>query len=92
MRCACLFAKGPVVHARAALLALARDKGVRYLHESAVMDGVPQPNPSPSPNPNPNPNPNPSPNPKQALAYPERLGRARGGGERTCPEADPAEG
>ena len=33
--------KGPVVHARAALLALARDKGVRYLHESAVMDGVP---------------------------------------------------
>ena len=43
VRCACLFAKGPVVHARAALLALARDKGVRYLHESAVMDGVPQP-------------------------------------------------
>ena len=33
--------KGPVVHARAALLALACDKGVRYLHESAVMDGVP---------------------------------------------------
>ena len=29
------------MHARAALLALARDKGVRYLHESAVMDGVP---------------------------------------------------
>ena len=41
VRCACLLAKGPVVHARAALLALARDKGVRYLHESAVMDGVP---------------------------------------------------
>ena len=36
-----LLAKGPVVHAHAALLALARDKGVRYLHESAVMDGVP---------------------------------------------------
>jgi len=35
--------KGPVVHARAALLALARDKGVRYLHESAVMDGMPYP-------------------------------------------------
>jgi hypothetical protein len=41
VRRACLLAKGPVVHARAALLALARHKGVRYLHESAVMDGVP---------------------------------------------------
>lgn len=43
VRCACLLAKGPVVHARAALLALAQEKGVRYLHESAVMDGVPEP-------------------------------------------------
>ena len=33
--------KGPVVHQRAALLALAAAHGVRYLHESAVMDGVP---------------------------------------------------
>ena len=33
--------KGPVVHARASLLALAAERGRRYLHESAVMDGVP---------------------------------------------------
>ena len=33
--------KGPVVHHRAALLAAAEAAGVRYLHESAVMDGVP---------------------------------------------------
>jgi len=33
--------KGPVVHHRARLLADAKTKGVRYLHESAVMDGVP---------------------------------------------------
>ena len=33
--------KGPVVHHRAALLAAARASGRRYLHESAVMDGVP---------------------------------------------------
>ena len=33
--------KGPVVHKRAALLALAARHGVRFLHESAVMDGVP---------------------------------------------------
>lgn len=33
--------KGPVVHHRARLLALASKYGVRYLHESAVMDGVP---------------------------------------------------
>ncbi|KOO53505.1 homoserine dehydrogenase [Chrysochromulina tobinii] len=33
--------KGPVVHHRDALLALASEHGVRYLHESAVMDGVP---------------------------------------------------
>jgi len=33
--------KGPVVHHRQELLALAAQHGVRYLHESAVMDGVP---------------------------------------------------
>ena len=33
--------KGPVVHHRASLLALAKANGVRYLHESAFMDGVP---------------------------------------------------
>lgn len=33
--------KGPVVHHRASLLALAAANRVRYLHESAVMDGVP---------------------------------------------------
>jgi homoserine dehydrogenase len=33
--------KGPVVHHRAALLSMATSSGVRYLHESAVMDGVP---------------------------------------------------
>lgn len=33
--------KGPVVHQRASLLATAASSGVRYLHESAVMDGVP---------------------------------------------------
>jgi homoserine dehydrogenase len=33
--------KGPVVHHRAELLTLASANGVRYLHESAVMDGVP---------------------------------------------------
>ena len=60
-----LLAKGPVVHARASLLALARDKGVRFLHESAVMDGVPNPNPNPNSNLNPNPDPDPNPNPKR---------------------------
>lgn len=33
--------KGPVVHTRKELLALADANGVRYLHESAVMDGIP---------------------------------------------------
>ena len=33
--------KGPVVHKRRQLLAAARAAGVQYLHESAVMDGVP---------------------------------------------------
>ena len=33
--------KGPVVHHRERLLALAKQAGARYLHESAVMDGVP---------------------------------------------------
>lgn len=33
--------KGPVVHHRSSLLSLAAARGVRYLHESAVMDGVP---------------------------------------------------
>ncbi|HEX6739685.1 MAG TPA: homoserine dehydrogenase [Vicinamibacteria bacterium] len=33
--------KGPVAHARRALLALARRRGVRFLHEGAVMDGTP---------------------------------------------------
>ena len=33
--------KGPVVHQRAALLSAAEAAGRRYLHESAVMDGVP---------------------------------------------------
>jgi homoserine dehydrogenase len=33
--------KGPVAYARRALLALARRRGVRFLHEGAVMDGTP---------------------------------------------------
>jgi homoserine dehydrogenase len=33
--------KGPVVHKRKELLSLADVSGLRYLHESAVMDGVP---------------------------------------------------
>ncbi|MEN6528765.1 MAG: homoserine dehydrogenase [Anaerolineaceae bacterium] len=33
--------KGPVVHAYQSLNALAREKGVRFLFESAVMDGAP---------------------------------------------------
>jgi len=33
--------KGPVAFARARLLALARRRGVRFLHEGAVMDGIP---------------------------------------------------
>lgn len=33
--------KGPVVHHRPDLLATAESHGVRYMHESAVMDGVP---------------------------------------------------
>ncbi len=33
--------KGPVVHHRARLVAAGEAAGVRYLHESAVMDGVP---------------------------------------------------
>jgi homoserine dehydrogenase len=33
--------KGPVAYARRSLLALARRRGVRYLHEGAVMDGTP---------------------------------------------------
>ena len=33
--------KGPVVHAYETLSALAREKGVRFLFESAVMDGAP---------------------------------------------------
>ena len=98
VRCACLLAKGPVVHARAALLSLARDKGVRYLHESAVMDGLPQPNPNPSPNRSPNRNPDPRPHPQippltQTLtrrAHLLHLGGRLPSRRRACPRPEPA--